>query len=262
MNRTARPGAANRSLTMADYQQLAQAYQELQAQQQALQARQQELQAQFETQGAELKTAKTELEIKNEALHQQSADFKEMESELVWTRAAVEQLQAKIDESEEESWHEKFTRLQAEMENMRRRWDQRTEQQISAAKHEILLDMVPLADHLDLAMGYADQLKDGPAKEFLASIEATRHAFLETLKRYDVERMSPLQEPFDPNYHEAVGQVADASTKVDHVAHVVQAGYREGERVIRPARVLVSSGAGQESAAMQDADAGGGDNGI
>lgn len=264
--RPANRSTAGRSPTMADYQQLAQAYQELQAQQQESQLHRQKLQEQLETQAAELKDVQTELAIKDEALHKQSADFREMESELVWTRAAVEQLQAKLDETEDETWREKYTRLQAEMENMRRRLDQRADQRITQAKHDILLDMVPLADHLDMAMAHAGALDDSAAKEFAANIKATLHAFLETLRRYGVERISPMGEPFDPNFHEAVGQVVDEQTPPDHVAQVLQAGYRDGERVIRPARVLVSrGGAGQDAELVdvgRDADANGGGNGI
>ena len=254
-------GNAGQSVTITDYQQLAQAYQKLQGQAQQLQEQQQNTQRQLEAQATELKNTKTELQIKDEAFKRQNADFKEMESELVWTKAAVQQLQEEAstagetseeEKAEEEQWREKYARLQAEFENMRRRWEKRSEQRIAEAKYQILLDMLPLADHLDLAMNHTDALQDGAARDFVGSIEATRRAFLDTLKRYGVERIDPAGEPFDPVVHEAIGQMPDAETPSDHVAQVVQAGYREGERVIRPARVLVSSG----NQGLQGADAG------
>ena len=113
-------------------------------------------------------------------------------------------------------------------------------------RDRILADMLPLADHLDLALQHADGLEDGASKDFVTNIEATRHAFMETLKRYGVERMSVEGEAFDPNMHEAIGQIADGEIPADHVAQVIQAGYRDRDRVVRPARVLVSSGPGQE----------------
>jgi molecular chaperone GrpE len=76
----------------------------------------------------------------------------------------------------------------------------------------------------------------------VSNIEATRRAFLETLRRYGVERVDPQGEPFDPNVHEAIGHAPVEGVPADHVAQVVQAGYVEGDRVIRPARVLVSAG--------------------
>lgn len=253
-------GNASQSVTMADYQQLVQAYQKLQGQalqlQGQLQEQQQNTQRQLEAQAAELKNTKTELQIKDEAFKRQSADFKAMESELVWAKAAVQQLQEEAsggdETSDEETWHEKYVRLQAEFENFRKRGEQRSEQRIAESKYQILLDMLPLADHLDLAMDHTDALQDGAARDFLASIEATRRAFLDTLRRYGVERIDPAGKPFDPVFHEAIGQMPDAKTPADHVAQVVQAGYREGDRVIRPARVLVSSG----NQGLQGADVG------
>jgi molecular chaperone GrpE len=268
--RPANRGNRGQSVTMADYQQLVQAYQELQGQAQELQKRQQATARQLETQSAELKNTKTELQVKDEAFKRQSADFKEIESELVWAKAAVKQLQEELDaageeneeeKAEEAKWQDKYARLQAEFENYRRRGEQRTEQRIAEAKHQILLDMLPLADHLDLAMNHTDSLQDGAARDFVASIEATRRAFLDTLKRYGVQRIDPAGEPFDPVFHEAVGQIADEKTPADKVAQVMQAGYREDDRVIRPARVLVSSG----TQASQDAGGEeplGGDRGI
>jgi len=55
-------------------------------------------------------------------------------------------------------------------------------------------------------------------------------------------RVYPLGEPFDPNLHEAIGHAPVPGVPADHVAQVLQAGYIAGDRVIRPARVLVSAG--------------------
>lgn len=262
--RPANRGNTGQSVTMADYQQLVQAYQKLQGQAQELQKQQQNTERQFEAQAAELKDKETELQIKDEAFKRQSADFKEMESELVWAKAAVKQLQEEVaaaENAEEEQWQEKYMRLQAEFENFRKRGEQRSEQRINEAKYQILLDMLPLADHLDLAMNHTDTLQDGPARDFVGSIEATRRAFLDTLRRYGIERIDPAGELFDPIVHEAIGQIPDAETPADHVSQVVQAGYRENERVIRPARVLVSSGS-RESADADIEDVRGGDRGL
>lgn len=239
-----------------DYQQLAVAYrellvkgQEMQVHFQRLQNEYQTLQARNEKQAKQIHELEQELEIKQEALRLQSEDLKKMESELLWTKAAVqqqEQMQQEAAAREEQTWQERYVRLQAEMENMRRRWDQRSQQQIEQARDRILLDMLPLADHLDLALQHTDNLTEPAAQEFVSSIDVTRRAFMDTLKGYGVERLTALEQPFDPNLHEAVGQIADDSIPADHVAQVIQGGYRQGERLLRPARVLVSSGGGRE----------------
>jgi molecular chaperone GrpE len=236
-NRPRRPAPPNQGrgqgpITPADVENFVRAYEEQQKR--------------LEEQSKTLHNTKSELEITKEALHKQSDEYKKLETELVFTRAALGDAQKKLEKvslsAEEESWQEKFVRLQAEVDNLRKRWEQRAASETGEAKRRILNDMLPLADHLDLAMQHAPEGEDPALKGFLANIEATRRAFLESLRKYGVERLEPAGEPFDPNLHEAIGHVQAPGVAADHVAQVVQAGYVEGDRVIRPARVLVSVG--------------------
>jgi molecular chaperone GrpE len=132
-------------------------------------------------------------------------------------------------------------RLQAELDNLRRRWEQRFESETANARQEILRDMLPLADHLELALqhGAGSNEGDEQAQEYLRNINATYQAFLNTLKRYNVTPIEAQGQPFDPTLHEAVGQVSSGDVPSGHVAQVVQTGYMEGDKLLRPARVLV-----------------------
>ncbi len=244
--------SGQRMPTLDDYQKLANAYSEAQSKLQEFQGNAQTLQtqyekavAQLEAQTAQMSQLEQELEIKADALRQQGEALKSVESELVFERAARQQLEDEEKAAEEASWQEKFARLQADMENMRKRLEIRKDQEVIGERNRILLDMLPLADHLDLALQHADTMEDQAAKDFVANIEATRHAFMETLKRYGVERLDAEGELFDPNMHEAMGQVEHDDIPADHVAHVIQAGYRDRDRIVRPARVLVSNGSGE-----------------
>lgn len=235
-NRPRRPAppsqGGQRQPTIEDYLQLAQEYKQQKAA--------------LEEQARTLQNTKSELEITKEALHKQSEEFKKLETEMVFNRAALEDAQKKLAEPapnpEEITWQEKYVRLQAEVENLRKRWEGRAAADTAEARRRILNDMLPLADHLDLAMQHAPESDEPLVKSFLGNIEATRRAFLETLRRYGVERVDPQGEPFDPNLHDAVGHAHVDGVPADHVAQVMQAGYVEGDRVIRPARVLVSAG--------------------
>jgi molecular chaperone GrpE len=94
---------------------------------------------------------------------------------------------------------------------------------------------------LELALQHADAVRAEPAgKAFVGNIESTLRAFWEALRRYGVELQQPLGKPFDPEQHEAVGQIVSQETPPGHVAHVVQSGYMEGDRLLRPARVILS----------------------
>lgn len=222
---------------MEDYQRLAQAYQELQrelAQQAEASSAPQEAQATI----AELRR---ELEIKDEALRRQSADLKQMESELMWARAAVQQQEKAAEPDEEElSWRERYVRLQAELDNLRRRWEQRFATETASARQDILRDMLPLADHLELALRHGEELTGNQARDYVRNIEVIHQAFLATLRRYGVTVMEAKGQPFDPNLHEAVGTVHNANVPDDQVIEVVQTGYMDGDNLLRPARVLVN----------------------
>lgn len=239
--RTGQPGGV--VISPAELQKMQQIVEELGARLDQQVAHNQELQAALDRQTKELHHKTQELEIKDEALRKQSEHQKELEAELVFVRAALAEAQEKLAAiSEEATWQERFLRQQAEMDNLRKRWEQRANAETAENRRRILADMLPLADHLDLALQHQPQTDDVQVRNFISNIEATRRAFLDTLRRYGVERIEPVNAPFDPERHEAIGHTPSTETPVDHVATVVQAGYVEGNRILRPARVLVSSG--------------------
>jgi molecular chaperone GrpE len=246
-----------------DIQQLVRAYQALKAkveqQAQLLEAQQREMEGKKRegaTNGEVVADLRRELGIKDEALRRQAEALKQAEAELVFARAGLQQQERQEQQknsAEEQSWRERYIRLQAELDNLRRRWEQRFETETANARQEILRDMLPLADHLELALQHgnaavADAPKadaasanagDATASEYVRSINATLQAFLGALKRYQVTPIDALGSAFDPNLHEAVGRIATGDVPSGHVAQVVQTGYMEGDRLLRPARVLV-----------------------
>ena len=139
-------------------QQLLQAYQTLKAkadqQAQLLEATQRELERKLreaDRQSKLLAELQRDVEIKAEALRLQGDALKKTEAELVWARAAIQQQERQEqqkDSPEEMSWRERYLRLQAELDNLRRRWEQRFETESATVRQDILRDMLPLADHL------------------------------------------------------------------------------------------------------------------
>jgi molecular chaperone GrpE len=233
-------------------QRFVQAYQALQAkaeqQAQLLEAQQRELESkkrELATQAEILTDVRRELGIKDEALRRQGDALKQTEAELVWARAAVQQQERQEQQKnspEEASWRERYVRLQAELDNQRRRWEQRFETETTNARQEILRDMLPLADHLEMALQHGAagvEAEDEQANEYLRSISATQQAFLNTLKRYQITPIDALGAEFDPSLHEAVGRIATGDTPSGTVAQVLQTGYMDGDKLLRPARVLV-----------------------
>lgn len=211
--------------TIEDYQDLLQSYRNLHGR--------------YDQQSEALKAKASEIAIKDEALQRQGKDLKDAEAELVFLRAALQRNQE--EGSDDTSWQQRFENLQAETEQVRKRWEQRLAVDVADARNRILADMLPVADHLELAVQYARSFEGDQAVAFIGNVESVRRAFLDTLRRYGVERIDPMGERFDPRKHEAVGTVQDGATPNEHIVQVVMAGYVDGDKVLRPARVIVKS---------------------
>lgn len=240
-NRSAQ-GTMNRSdnPTLEDYNRLAQEYNRLVSSYQ-------EMKMGAEKQAQLLKDAQEALQVRDEALRRQGEDLKQALAEVAFLKAVANQQQKENEKRNNPSVEElqdRYLRLQAEMDNLRRRWEQRAAAETAEARRNILRDMLPLADHLEMALQHGSNLEDDQGRSFVDNIEAIQRAFLDSLRRYGVEPIQANGALFDPNLHEAVGQVALANapegTEPGHIAHVVQTGYTEGDALLRPARVLVA----------------------
>lgn len=142
---------------------------------------------------------------------------------------------------------DRYIRLAAEMENLRRR----TEREIKDARTfgiaNFARDMLTVSDDLGRAMQVVRESQNAidPLAGVAALVEgiaATERAMMVAMERHGVTRMEPVGEKFDPNFHQAMFEVPDAEKPNNTVVQVVQQGYRIGERMLRPAMVGVSKG--------------------
>jgi molecular chaperone GrpE len=129
-------------------------------------------------------------------------------------------------------------RLRAEFENFRRRTSREVVDAGVRAQGELLGDLLPVLDNLDRALDAAEHHEEG---KVLDGVRLTRNMFAGLLARVGVEEIGEVGTLFDPNLHEAV-LVRASEQPEGSVAAVLQRGYRQGERVLRAARVVVSSG--------------------
>ena len=86
-------------------------------------------------------------------------------------------------------------------------------------------------------------------KGLLDGVELTERELLNVLEKHGVKKLEPLKQKFDPNRHQAMYEIEDASVPSGTVLQVVQSGYTIGERVLRPALVGVSKGGPKAGAA-------------
>jgi molecular chaperone GrpE len=141
---------------------------------------------------------------------------------------------------------DKLLRTLAEMENLRRR----TEREVADARlygiASFARDVLGIADNMHRALQAARQELQGTAEPrvqtLLEGLELIERELLKTLEKNGVRKFDPQGEKFDPNLHQAMYEVADASAPVGTVAQVIQAGYMIGDRILRPALVAVATG--------------------
>jgi molecular chaperone GrpE len=143
-------------------------------------------------------------------------------------------------------YKDKLLRTLAEMENLRRR----TEREIADARHygisSFARDILAVADNMDRALQALDadlrEKADTATKALLDGVELTERELLKVLEKHGVKRFEPIGERFDPNLHQAMYEVPDASVPSGQVVQVVQAGYKIADRILRPALVAVAKG--------------------
>jgi molecular chaperone GrpE len=154
----------------------------------------------------------------------------------------VEQdIAALLQESQEEASKHKdmALRLQADMENLRRR----TRLDLESA-HKFALDkfvdaLIPALDSMEMGMDAASK-EDATLESIREGLDMTFKQLLDVLQRFNVERMDPLNEAFNPQLHEAMTMVPSPDHASNTVMMVVQKGYTLNERLVRPARVIVA----------------------
>ena len=131
-----------------------------------------------------------------------------------------------------------YLRSQAEIENVRKRFQKDKQDLAKFANDTIIKQLLPVADNLEKAIAHAkdenalDALRDG--------IDLTLKGFLDTLERNGVERIEALDQPFDPNFHEAVSEAENDAVEPGTVVNEFQKGYTLNKRLLRPAMVVVS----------------------
>jgi molecular chaperone GrpE len=132
-------------------------------------------------------------------------------------------------------------RTKADFENYRKRMAADVQAAVARGKGELLRDVVPVLDDLERAIQAAGLDPEGDSDDGLAhGVLLVFRSLRDSLSRNGVEAVDPKGEKFDPTAHEALSTVAAEGVESGTVVEVMQKGYRLGEQLIRPARVVVS----------------------
>jgi molecular chaperone GrpE len=150
----------------------------------------------------------------------------------------VEALQAKAAKADE--YLGLAQRAQADFENFRKRSARETAAATQRGATKLAKELLPAVDNLERALEHAPEASDESEQAFVAGIRHVHSDLIAALQRAGIERYSPEGEPFDPTLHEAVAQQPFDGFAPGTVVEVFQRGYRIGENVVRPARVVVA----------------------
>lgn len=157
-------------------------------------------------------------------------------------------------EKERDEYLELAQRTKADFENYRKRMAADVQAAAARGKGELARELIDAVDNLERALASAgvdpnaDPLETGTAGEDAASAsDGFEHGVLlvlngmrDTLRRNGIEPLDPRGERFDPNWHEALSSQPTDGAESGTVVEVMQKGYKLGEHLIRPARVVVA----------------------
>jgi molecular chaperone GrpE len=132
-------------------------------------------------------------------------------------------------------------RTKADFENFRKRMSAETQAAAGRGKAELLREVVPVLDDLERAIQAAGLDPEGDSDDGLAhGVLLVFRSLRDALKRNGVEAVDPKGEKFDPTAHEALSTQPADGVEAGTVVEVMQKGYRVGDQLVRPARVVVS----------------------
>jgi molecular chaperone GrpE len=149
----------------------------------------------------------------------------------------LEDARAKADEH----W-DQLVRTQAQMDNLRKRQERELENAHKYALERFVNELLPVRDSMEMGLAAAndenatiDHLREGTA--------LTLKLFADVMEKFNVVRIDPEGQPFDPELHQAMGMQPRSDVPPNTVVVVVQKGYTLNGRLVRPAMVMVSQAA-------------------
>lgn len=142
-------------------------------------------------------------------------------------------------QKEAEEQKELALRTLADMENLRRRTRIDVENAHKFALEKFVNELIPVLDSMEMGIDAASK-EEATADSIKEGLDMTLKQFLDVMQKFNVERVNPEGEKFNPQLHEAMTMVPSPEHESQTVMEVFQKGYTLNERLVRPARVVVA----------------------
>jgi len=162
---------------------------------------------------------------------------------------SVAEMEAELEKarSERAAYLDRAARLQAEFDNFRKRSRKELEDARRGGREDLLRALLPVFDNLERAIQSAHRAVEN--KAMADGLAMVQRQFVEALAREGITRVPTVGQAFDPAVHEAIQQVETTEHAPGSVLAEVQAGYAQGERLVRAALVVVAKAKSPDSEA-------------
>ena len=157
------------------------------------------------------------------------------DEELLDQTSEIDELKKLADEN----W-EKVLRLQAELDNLRKRTLKDVESASKGSIERVFQEILPIMDSFELGVKVDTSTKEG-VETFIEGQTATFKLFQSVLDKFLIETINPENMKYDPELHEVISMQDSDEIESGYIIEVIQKGYRLKSRLLRPARVIVSS---------------------
>ena len=147
-----------------------------------------------------------------------------------------EETQEVEEEQQPEPQDDRLLRLAADFENYKKRAARERQEYIALANERLIAELIPILDDLERALAAADEHKEAQLEEGVALVHRSLAGLLQ---RHGVTAIE-TDDKFDPHVHEAL-LAQPSELQEGSILEVIQKGYKLGERVVRPARVVVAA---------------------
>jgi molecular chaperone GrpE len=186
------------------------------------------------------KKDKTKEELKaEEAFAEQTVEADDLpDTEIIEEDEAVP-----VAVEEEESLRDQFVRLQADFANFRNRTQRERIELYQRANEDLLLEILPVLDHYEMGLQTAEQ--HNADKAVVDGFKLVFDQFQNVLKKFNLKPIDAVGEVFDPHKHEALTHMPSEEYAAETCSNQVRRGYMFGDKLLRAAQVVVSSGPAQ-----------------
>ncbi len=190
------------------------------------------------------KTDKKDLREEPELAEEELADREAAEAEELPDTEIIEEESATAPvQEEEESLRDQFIRLQADFANFRNRTQRERLDLYQRANEDVFLELLPVLDHYEMGLQTAEQ--HNADKAVLDGFKMVYDQFQNVLNKFNLKPIDAVGEEFDPHMHEALTHMPSDEYPAEVCSNQIRRGYLFGDKLLRAAQVVVSSGPAQ-----------------